>query len=601
MKNKRPETKNTNRRPGLRFCIPGVAFPILHLLSAIVAIACLATPAQAQLDYGWKISNFDVVIDVLPNADLDITETITAEFDVPKRGIYRLIPIRYAVGIHQYALRFELLGVTNDEGESRTTQTTYEDNYARIRIGDASRTVTGREVYKIRYRITRAILKEGDHLVLRWNATGNDWAVPIDSAYVTVRLPKNVKVDDSKKVGFQAYTGFYGSKNQTTGAAVSDKGELHFRAEKLMAREGITVEVTMPLDAVQLPGWWQEFGWFLLDNFIYGIALFTALVCWASWYFLGRDLPGRGTIMVQYDPPKGLGPTEVGTLADERVDMRDITAAVIDWAVRGYIQIRENDDDYQFIRLKKPDSLKPYEKALFKQMFGDKEHVKLKSLNFKFHSVLPEVKDAVYKNLVKEGYFDGNPENVRTAFLVFGLLGVAVMIGLALLFQWQSLGRVFIIPAVITAVVAVGIVIWTSRVMPRRTRKGRIAWEEIAGLEEYINRAEAKELAQQERMNIFERLLPYAIALGIADRWASAFEGLYEQPPDWFQTSGPFTMGHWMSSLDNSLHRMNTTFTSVPRSASSGSSSFGSGWSSGGFSGGGFSGGGFGGGGGGSW
>ena len=82
--------------------------------------------------------------------------------------------------------------------------------------------------------------------------------------------------------------------------------------------------------------------------------------------------------------------------------------------------------------------------------------------------------------------------------------------------------------------------------MPRKTRKGRIAWEKISGLEEYIRRAEVDDIQEQERQGVFERLLPYAIVFGLSERWGKAFEDLYRQPPDWYQPAhgGDFTT--WM-------------------------------------------------------
>ncbi len=79
----------------------------------------------------------------------------------------------------------------------------------------------------------------------------------------------------------------------------------------------------------------------------------------------------------------------------------------------------------------------------------------------------------------------------------------------------------------------------TSRVMPRKTQKGRIAWEQISGLEEYIRRAEVEDIQAQDRRGIFERLLPYAIIFGLSNRWAQAFADLYTQPPDWYQPVDP--------------------------------------------------------------
>ena len=150
-----------------------------------------------------------------------------------------------------------------------------------------------------------------------------------------------------------------------------------------------------------------------------------------------------------------------------------------------------------------------------------------------------------------------------------------------------------------TGVLSLVVVAVTSRVMPRKTRLGRIAWERIKGLEEYIRRAEIDDIQAQDRRGVFERLLPYAIILNLADRWGKAFEGLYKEPPDWYRTQGDgtFSTGYFVSSLNGSVNSMNTMLPSQPRSAGSGSS----GWLSGGFSGGGSSGGGFGGGGGGSW
>ena len=148
-----------------------------------------AGPPRGAIPAG-RSASFDVTLAVRPDAALDVTELIDADFEVPKHGIYREIPIRYAVGMQQYALRFRLLGVDDGAGQSYGTAVSYEENRVRIRIGDAAQTLTGPVRYRIRYRVERAILWEGtrawgkeegnrDHAVLRWNATGTEWGVPI--------------------------------------------------------------------------------------------------------------------------------------------------------------------------------------------------------------------------------------------------------------------------------------------------------------------------------------------------------------------------------------------------------------------------------------
>lgn len=569
----------------------------------IVLILSLADFAFAQ--DGWSITNFDVQVDIASDGMLDVTETIDANFRTQKHGIYREIPIRYAVGAHQYSLRFRLQQVDNGAGQTRNTKVTYESNMVRIRIGDPDIKVRGKQVYRIRYQVERAILWEGDHSVLRWNATGTEWRVPIAQASVTVRLPKPLSPSE---LVCGAWTGRFGARNKDAEVSQINDQTIEFKTQSLRPGEGITVDVAMPADAIVRPGWGQRMGWWLGDNFIYGLFFATLGTCFGFWYFRGRDRPGRDTIVVNYEPPDGLTPAEIGTLIDERVDLRDISATIIDFAVRGYLRIEEIDsgvDDskrnYRFVRLKFSEGLKPFEKSLFDKIFGGKNSVLLSDLKEEFFPVLPTVRKNLYRSLTKARYFDGEPSTVRTTFAVSGIVGLVIALIICLVVQAWIIGRVFWVPIVIAGLLSGVVVFLTSRIMPRKTRKGRIAWEQITGLEEYIRRAEVEEIKSQEQQGIFERLLPYAIVFGLADRWATAFADLYTEPPDWYRpvSTHHFTTAYLVHSMSRSVDSMNQTFPSKPRSSGTGGG--GGGWSSGGFSGGGFSGGGFGGGGGGGW
>lgn len=578
---------------------------VVTFLLAVLGLS--ASWAGAALERGWRISSFDVEVRVQPNGAVEVTETIAADFAWLKHGIYRRIPIHYDVALHQYSLRFRLLDVTDGASRRRQTKVSHEHNYIRIRIGDPNRTVRGRQVYRIRYRVQRAILFEGYQAVLRWNATGNEWGVPIDEASVIVGLPRSM---EEMEVSFDAWTGSYGARGKDfTGSRLDDE-TIMFTTGALRPREGISVEIAMPASAVSRPTFLQRLGWGLGDNFAYGVFLLVLVGCIGYWYVKGRDVPGRGSIVVQYEPPDDLGPAEVGTLADERVNMHDISAVIIDFAVRGLIEIHEITEkrlllftrtDYRFIKKGDTNGLKPHEKEIFNKLFEDGKQVLLSELKHNFYSVIPEVKKQIYRNLINRGYFDGSPKTVRRTFSVVGLALLAALMVATALLQLALVGRVFGAPLVISSVLSAAAVLLTSRVMPRKTRKGRIAWEQISGLEEYIRRAERRELKAQERQGIFERLLPYAIVLGLADRWATAFEGIYSAPPNWYRTSGDpsqFSTNRLVYSISGSVGSMNSTLPTAPRSSSSGG---GGGWSGGGFSGGGFSGGGFGGGGGGGW
>lgn len=588
--------------------------------AALVLLGLFATlgPGRsACADGGWVIRNFDVHLGIQRDAGLDVTETIDADFNAPKHGILREIPVHYYVGMHQYSLRVRLLGVDDGAGRDYESSVSHEENLMKIRVGSPDFTVRGPVRYRIRYRVERAILWEGNHAwekgnsaVLRWNATGTEWQVPIEAAKVTVGLPRDF---NDFEVVSDAWTGFYNARGKNFTKRTVDARTLEFTTGRLQPREGITVEIAMPADAVTEPGWWKELRWWLTDNFPYGVFPATLLACLLGWLFRGRDLPGTGTIVVNYESPDDLRPAEVGTLVDEKVDLRDISATIIDLAVRGYLRIEamekgswfSSGNDYRFIKLKPAKGLKSFEQRLYNQIFNSGDQVSLGDLQEKFFPVLPRVRDDLYRGLSQDHYFDGNPDTVRGAFLGLGIMLVLAVLGAACVIQFALVGRVFILPVIIAGVLSILTVVFFSRIMPRKTSKGRIAWERIAGLQEYIGRAEVEQIREQERQGVFERLLPYAIVFGLSKRWGKAFEDLYRVPPDWYRPApgGDFSTWVLINDIDRSVWMMNQTFPTQPRVEVDTGSGRGGGysWSSGGFGGGGSSGGGFGGGGGSSW
>lgn len=577
---------------------------VVSSLFVIALAAFTATPTRA--DDGWVITNFDVKLVVAKSGKVDVTESIEARFDVPKHGIFREIPVLYDVNGHLFDLRLRLDDIKDSAGNHRNFEQRYETNKAIFKIGEARSTLTGPQTYVLHYEVDRAILWEGEHAVLRWNATGTEWRVPIEKASVTVVFPEPL---DDRQVQYDAWTGRYGAKQKDFVKSRVDDRTIKFVTVRLAPGEGITVDVAMPEDAVTRPSRLQRLAYWAQDNMVYGLIPVGLLACFGVWNYRGRDLPGRGTIVVNYTPPEGLGPAEVGTLTDENVDLRDISSVTIDLAVRGFLTIEEiksssgfwgSSTDFLFRKKKPPTGLKAYEALLYQKLFGGSDTVKLSDLKNKMFEILPTIKNDLYGSLSAGGYFDGKPDSVRLRWLILGVIAVALAILVAVGVQTAMIGRVFPVPVVITAIALVLCVLRTAQVMPRRTSKGRIAWEQIRGLEEFISRAQVDDLKEQERQGVFERLLPYATALNLTTRWSTAFEGLYKEPPDWYRPAYQgdyFSMQLLGSSIDRSVIAMNQTLPSQPRSEGGG----GGGWSSGGFGGGGSSGGGFGGGGGGSW
>jgi len=131
--------------------------------------------------------------------------------------------------------------------------------------------------------------------------------------------------------------------------------------------------------------------------------------------------------------------------------------------------------------------------------------------------------------------------------------------------------------------------------MPVHTMEGARALEDALGFEEFLQRVESDRMERIEKTpELFEKFLPFAMALGVEKKWVGAFQGIFTQPPSWYQ-GGVYGPNFYPMMLVTNLNTMTAQTASVMMSAprSAGGSGFGGG------GGGGFSGGGFGGGGGG--
>jgi uncharacterized membrane protein YgcG len=331
----------------------------------------------------------------------------------------------------------------------------------------------------------------------------------------------------------------------------------------------------------------------------------------ALWRSFGRDLGTPGSVPVSYEPPDGLTPIEIGTIIDERVDTHDVTATIIDFAVRGVIRIDATNapekgapdpEDVRLIKLKDDDEsrpLQPFEREILDKLFGLSDEVTLEDLRYKFYEKLPWIKTDVHSVLAGKGYFDGNLRSIRQGWMGLGIVGAVAITALTFFaIATDAFPPVTVALAAALTAPQLPIFAWF---MPRKTARGRRALEHIRGLEEYLARTNPPELAHAERLQHFERLLPYAMALNISDAWARKFEGIYNAPPEWYAapTTAHFSTLFLATSLMHSSSTMSDSLAAAPRSQG-GFSSGGAGGGSSGFSGG-FSGGGFGGGGGGAW
>ena len=569
----------------------------MKAFAALLAAAAVLLPA-ADGRAEERIERFDVRVVVEEDASFDVTETIAYDFGGAERhGIYRDIPVRYSRrGAPDHGIVLDVLEVRDGNGLPIPYRVSSTSAARRIRIGDANKTVRGRHTYRIHYRARLAMLHFDAHDEVYWNATGHGWRVPIDAASVHVAL-RNVPnaVDD-----VACFTGPMGS-TRTACEALREPDGARFRTRAGLAPgEGLTVVVALPKGHVREPSdadrWLARLAPFLSGWLALPFAALFGL--YGHWRRNGRDPAPGAAVPVRYEPPAGLEPAEVGTLLDETADLNDVTATILQLAVLGHIEIHEQEatrflfferKDYELVKREGGGALKPYQTKLLSALFDGRDRVLVSDLKNEFYRELPAIREALYEGLSGRGaHFAASPDSVRTRWRIGG--GLVFGIGVFAIAMLGAAGGAYI--------AATGVVLFLfANAMPRRTRKGRRAYEEILGLREFMERVDRDRLARMgvDTREQFESLLPYAIVLGTADAWADAFAEIYTEPPTWYHGYDGldgFRAHRFVSDVGRGLDTIGQALTSQPSSGGSGSSGFG---------GGGFSGGGFGGGGGGSW
>jgi len=329
------------------------------------------------------------------------------------------------------------------------------------------------------------------------------------------------------------------------------------------------------------------------------------------WNKKGRDRGGKKTIVPWFKPPDGISPSLLGSLKDEKVSMVDISATIIDTAYRGYVKIKELDENhrnFQFIKLKEFDDLKSEEKKIMDSIFESaiteedgKQTITTNELKNKFYTKIPSIQNVLYDEMVNKGYFEKRPDIVRSANIGAGIaiLVLSIFVNIGLTVITGGIILLFLLFPMIALVILGLTQTIVGYFMPAKTEKGTLLFEQVKGFRMYLYTAERFRM-QKLTPEMFEKYLSYAIVFGIEKEWAEKFKDIYKGQPDWYESYDMTTI--WTPIfIANSISSMSTVTTNVisssPQSSSSGWS--GGGWSGGGGFSGGFSGGGGGGGGGG--
>ncbi|MDA0310872.1 MAG: DUF2207 domain-containing protein, partial [Gemmatimonadetes bacterium] len=410
-----------------------------------------------------------------------------------------------------YRLRVEDISVTGADATPLEYHNKRERHYRKLRIRVPGAENPVRTVV-IRYRVPNGLKFWQEYEELYWNVTGDEWEIPIRVATATILLPPGL---DGLRTA--SWTGGYGATEDGARATTIEDGFYFDTMGQLGYREGVTVAVAWNPGVLSRPSFLYKTVLLLKANWLLLLPILSLGFMWKTWHARGRD-PRRLPIAPQYDSPDGLTPAQAGTLLANRPDMGDITAALVDLAVRGFVRIEEVEEsgirkwfastDYRIVRVRGRDSwdeLQKHERRLLKGVFGSrKDEALLSDLQAEFYTQLPEIKSAIYEELMDRGYYTHRPDKTMEGYMA-GVV-VVLVVGLAGGVPLAGWLQMSLFTAILSAVGSALPIFVFGFLMPARTGRGTRALEHILGFEEFLDRVESDRYERIEKTpEMFEK------------------------------------------------------------------------------------------------
>jgi uncharacterized membrane protein YgcG len=557
-----------------------------------VVLLVLSVPGVAVATAGQeRILTYAVSAEVQVDGVVVVTERIRYHFADPRHGIFRFIPLYYPlVDSDGNADRFEArkleivdYSATMDGQDvpfvEDTAASGADTNFV-LRVGDENREVTGDHDYRLDYRLRGMLNAPGGRPELFWDALGKESNIPVDHAEVTVTAPGPIG-----RVRCVVGGGECGTTRVTGESAL-------FMADGIGANKAVTVTVGLP-DTVVVPPPIMRASRTLVgrswDNLVHPgrevgmpvlVAVIVTMVELALCALVGlRSYRSRGRtspepLVMRSEPPTGVPAGLCGLLLRGKVNRGAAAAVLTDMAVRGVLTITEVPGGFQVAwvggRKKIRHKVHRYERPIVSTLSDPVTLTGKRKDSVAFSRALGTLPERLADEAVRRGWFTVPPLEARkvriTGVMILVLSAVALIIaGLAGLAWW------------LVPVVLVGLVLcWKPHLVLRgRTTLGSAARSQVVGFRQFLQTAELGQFAGDDLRAVFNRYLPYALAFGLAERWAAKFAAAGITPDRWFTGNTNDTSDADYLTFTSKVSSVSTSPITV--SSSTGSSSSGSG------------------------
>ncbi len=567
---------------------------LLTLLAIILLSPHLAQAREISRITDWYVNDFQTIIQVQKDSSLLIEEKIVADCgNLPeKHGIFRILPLQTKTENGIIKTSIDLISITDFSG-NKIPHSATTDNFNHtitFKIGDPNKAVRGENEYKITYSAKNAIRSQNNNFdELYWNLLGNFWDLEIDKFSTDIIFPAGINQSNSR---VYLYSGDLGTnKNLLADYEWTNDNVLHIRSKQtLTPRQEITASVAFPKGIIiphkqGLAELYGNYIWLLIPILVFILSFWI-------WNKYGKDPRVDKTVIPEFEIPENLTPMEMGIMI-KNGSFSDslITATIVDLAVKKHITIEDIPKKGIFgkqdFRLKKTgnktSALNKSESIMIDKIFGSNPEILLSKLKNNFYKELPAIKKAGIENLKNKNLIYGKGLALKGWFIFLAM--IMIFGGFAIIAK----GNFWLAVSIIASAIIIGVF---GVLMPKRTQSGaELNWR-IKGFKLYMETAEIYRARFNEKENIFEKFLPYAIMFGITKLWIKKMEEIYgkeyfaDYHPGWYV--GTAMANFNADSFSSQISNLSSGITSNIGTTSGASGSGGAGGGGGGGGGGGW-------------
>ncbi len=332
-----------------------------------------------------------------------------------------------------------------------------------------------------------------------------------------------------------------------------------------------------------------------------------------------------GSVAAQYHPPQGLTLLQSGVIYDKFADKRDFSAAILELAQDGYIEIFDKEKSTNpYVKNNHKDTLPLSEEQKYllnTVLFSDSDEYMLEKDSYETEHIsehLETVNEMLYDWTVTNGYMHRNPSKLRYKYLniavmamfplvfmsfyvsykiygpeeamklfmasIFIFLGLLVTVAtlmkkayLPALFgiAWMALSiwglfytteadiNIIYTPVLMFPVLTVSIWYFFRKIGPFR-QKGLDTYRHLLGYKEFIQKVEKDKIRHFLKQDplFLDKILPYAVLFDLTKHWLNFYNIFDTNRPKWYHGD----IEH-IDTISKAIQDKTTTFSSTEGSS----------------------------------